>query len=62
MIVSERKPVKAINDYNHFGEAMPDGRLTTPSNDKTYRLREAIAMTKKLGRPLTDEEMKEFEI
>lgn len=60
--VSERKPVVATRDYDHFGEAMPDGRLTEPSNGKVYRLREAIAMSKKLGRPLTEEEMKEYEI
>lgn len=48
--------------YDNFGEAMPDGRLTAPSDDKIYRLREAIALTKKLGRPLMDEEMPMFEI
>ena len=52
----------ATAEYEHFGEAMPDGRLTEPSNGKVYRLREAIAMSKKLGRPLTEEEMKEYEI
>ena len=41
---------------------MPDGRLTAPSNGKIYRLREAILLSKRLGRPLTDEEMKEFEV
>ena len=40
---------------------MPDGRLTEPSDDKIYRLREAIALSKRLGRPLTDEELKEFD-
>ena len=62
MIVAERKPVVATRDYDHFGEAMSDGCLTEPSNGKVYRLREAIAMSKKLGRPLTEEEMKEHEI
>lgn len=46
----------------HFGEAMPDGRLTEPSDGKIYRLREAILLSKRLGRPLTDEEMKTFEV
>ena len=45
-----------------FGEAMPDGRLTEPSDGKEYRLREAILLSKRLGRPLTDNEMKQFEI
>lgn len=61
MIVTERKPIVKIRNYDLFGEAMPDGRLTEPSDDKTYRLREAIALSKRLGRPLTDEELKEFE-
>lgn len=62
MIVSERKPVVAMRNYDHFGEAMPDGRLTEPSDVKVYRLREAIALSKRIGRPLTEEEMKEFVI
>ena len=45
-----------------FGDAMPDGRLTEPSDGKEYRLREAILLSKRLGRPLTDNEMKQFEI
>ena len=45
-----------------FGEAMPDGRLTEPGDGKVYRLREAILLSKRLGRPLTDNEMKQFEI
>ena len=49
-------------DCNRFGEAMKDGRLTEPSNGKVYRLREAILLSKRLGRPLTDEEMKKFEV
>lgn len=43
-----------------FGEPMPDSRLTEPSDGKVYRLREAIILSKKLGRPLTKEEMEEF--
>lgn len=47
---------------DRFGEAMPDGRLTEPSGNKVYRLREAIMQSKKLGRPLTESEMKQFEV
>ena len=43
-----------------FVEPMPDSRLTEPSDGKVYRLREAIILSKKLGRPLTKEEMEEF--
>ena len=62
MIVVERKPKVALTRFDHFGEAMPDGRLTEPSDGKIYRLRDAIAETKRLGRMLTESEMKKFEI
>ena len=52
----------AGDNFEHFGEVMPDGRLTASSNGKVYRLREAILQSKKLGRPLTEEEMKKYEI
>ena len=45
-----------------FGEAMPDSRLTAPSDGKIYRLREAIFLSKRLGRPLTKSEMARFEV
>lgn len=62
MIVSERK-IKVVNvEVERFGEVMQDGRLTEPSNGKKYRLREAIRMTQELGRPLTEKEMKKYEI
>jgi len=48
--------------FERFGEAMSDGRLTMPSDKKVYRLREAILMSKRLGRPLAEEEMKKYEI
>ena len=53
---------KIVELFDEFGTDMPDGRLTEPSSDKVYRLREAIVMSKKLGRPLTDEEMECFEV
>ena len=62
MIVAERKEKVVISKMDHFGGAMPDGRLTAPSEHKVYRLREAILATKKLGRPLTENEMKQFEV
>ena len=43
-----------------FGESMPDSRLTEPSDGKIYRLREAILLSKRLGRPLNQQEMSKF--
>ncbi|MCH5344928.1 MAG: hypothetical protein J1E64_12910 [Acetatifactor sp.] len=62
MIVAERKENSVLDKFNRFGEEMSDGRLTVPSDGKVYRLREAILLSKKLGRPLSPEEMKQFEI
>ena len=74
MIVAERQP-RVMPRFSgvSFGEAhvresrdlerdMVDGRLTEPSDGKVYRLREAIAEVKRLGRTLTDDEMKRFEV
>lgn len=61
MIVAERK-INTSNYLDEFGTRMQDGRLTEPSDGKIYKLREAILASKKLGRPLTKEEMKRFEI
>ena len=60
MIIAERKPKAVVGNFDRFGEAMSDGRLTVPSDGKVYRLREAILLSKKLGRPLTEEEMEKF--
>lgn len=54
MIVAEIKQMKILDKFDAFGEAMSDG--------KVYRLREAILLSKKLGRPLSKEEMKKFEV
>lgn len=62
MIVAERKNKTVLDNFDRFGEMMADGRLTCPSNGKIYRLREAILLSQKLGRPLSEEEMEQFEI
>lgn len=62
MIVAERKEKNTIDKFDRFGEAMTDGRLTAPSDGKVYRLREAILLSKQLGRPLSQDEMKKFEV
>ncbi len=61
MIVAERK-IYSANCMDEFGTKMKDGRLTEPSDGKIYKLREAILASKKLGRPLTAEEMSQFEV
>lgn len=62
MIVAERKPKVIMDKFDRFGEKMSDGRLTEPSDGKVYRLREAILLSKQLGRPLTQEEIEQFEV
>lgn len=61
-MLTQKKQKVVVDNFTRFGEAMPDGRLTVPSDGKTYRVRDAINLSKKLGRPLTEEEMKKFEI
>lgn len=70
-MISAREPVvcdtytvtfSSSDSAMRFGEAMPDSRLTAPSDGKLYRLREAIFLSKRLGRPLTKAEMAQFEI
>ena len=62
MIVAERKQKIIMDRFDKFGEEMSDGRLTAPSDGKVYRLREAILLSKRLGRPLTQEEIRQFEV
>ncbi len=62
MIVAERKQKIIRDKFDKFGEEMPDGRLTALSDGKVYRLREAILLSKQLVRPLTQEEMRQFEV
>jgi hypothetical protein len=67
MIVAEKKAVTAVscnvlekNGFERFGELMSDGRLSEKSDNKVYRLREAIIFSRQLGRPLSESEMKRF--
>lgn len=69
MIVAEKQSLTtqtqtalANNRFDHFGDLMPDGRLTEPSATPQYRLREAIMLSRKLGRQLTETEMAQFVI
>ncbi|MBP3338007.1 MAG: hypothetical protein J6L69_01220 [Lachnospiraceae bacterium] len=56
--------MKEVNNdkFDDFGTDMIDGRLTEESDKKIYRLHEAIRLTEELGRPLTAEELKNFEV
>lgn len=62
MILAERMNTRQTDQFEQFGEKMSDGRMTEASNGKVYRLREAILLSKRLGRPLTENEMKQFEV
>lgn len=62
MIVAERKQKANLDMFEQFEEKITDGRLTVPSDGRTYRLREAILLSKRLGRPLSQDEMKKFEV
>lgn len=56
-----RTPTRDYQDVAMtFGEQVEDSRLTEPSHGKLFRLREAILLSKRLGRSLTDEEMQLF--
>ncbi len=64
MILRELPPRcagKEKYNYADFDRNLTDTRLTQPS-EKIYRLREAILLSKQLGRELSDEEMKQFEV
>ena len=46
----------------YFGEEMPDGRLTANYDSTTFHFKDLLVKRNLLGRPLTKDEMKEFEI
>lgn len=60
MIIAERKPKIETRRYEDFDVKFSDGRLTEPAHGKVFRLREAIVESKRLGRMLTEAELKEF--
>ena len=62
MIEAKKKQKIIMDKFDKFGEEMSDGRLTEPSDGKTYRLREAILLSKQIGRTLTQEEIRQFEV
>ena len=46
---------------SYFEKNLTDGRLVEPS-EKLYRLREVVLQMRRLGRMLTTEELKEYEL
>lgn len=59
-IVEENKIDK--NNFEQFGEAMLDGRLTSLFDGRCNYLQEAILFSQQLDRPLSLKEMKQFEV
>lgn len=62
MIIAERKAQTTAHDYDRFGEAMTDGRLTAAAEGRIYRVRDIVLETRRLGRQLTQEELERFVI
>ncbi len=62
MIVESSSFSKEKDSPLYFGEEMEDGRLTSDYDTTTIvRFRDLVKKRTELGRPLTEEEMSEFE-
>ncbi|MBQ2594100.1 MAG: hypothetical protein II567_12565 [Candidatus Riflebacteria bacterium] len=61
MIIVPRKEKENKSVVDDFESNLKDGRLTEPDG-KIYRLREVILQMKRLGRMLTEEELKAYEL
>ena len=61
MIIVPRKEEENKSIVDDFESHLKDGRLTEP-HGKIYRLREVILQMKRLGRMLTEEELKNYEL
>ena len=61
MIIVPRKKEENKSVVDDFESHLKDGRLTEPDG-KIYRLREVILQMKRLGRMLTEEELKNYEL
>lgn len=63
MIVENTSFLREKNNPFYFGEEMEDGRLTAEYDTTTIiRFRDLVEKRTELGRPLTEEEMAEFEV
>lgn len=70
MILKEVLPNCNLSAYEHitgkkiernFDDVIAEG-VDSSENGEKFRVREAVLKVQRLGRPLTEEEMKEFEI
>ncbi len=59
MLVMAEKTTDYTHDIAYYAN---DSRLTEPSDGKRYEWRKMIELSKKLGRPLTEEEAEEFRV
>ena len=72
MIVAQLEPLvcdvtedlfrKEPNEMRQFEDSLTDGRLVDPAGGKPLKLRDAILISKKVGRPLSADELKQFEL
>lgn len=61
IIISQEAPQE--DKFLDLDSAVTDGIYVVPDPEhKIYHLREAILMSKRLGRPLTSEEFAKFEV
>lgn len=61
IIVPKKQEENKTISNDDFESNLKDGRLTEP-NGKIYRLREVILQMKRLGRMLTEDELKNYEL
>ena len=59
MIAMTKTLTDDMHDIAYYAK---DSRLTEPSDGKRYEWRKMTDLSKKLGRPLTEEEAEEFRI
>ncbi len=50
------------NEMRQFEDSLTDGRLVDPNGGKPLKLRDAILFSRKMGRPLSADELKRFEL
>lgn len=57
MLMLEKERTQLLKD---IAEYAMDGRLTEPSDGKSYEWRKMIELAERKGRPLTEEEAEQF--
>lgn len=59
MLAMKKNSINHTHDITYYSK---DSRLTEPSDGSRYEWRKMIEQSKKLGRPLTNEEAEEYRI